>query len=147
MKKLLAILLAAMMLFSLTACGAEQKEEKIDDVQNSSLSDSTDDSSNAETETKSDTSTGDYTWKDYLVDYENWVDEYISVLKKYHENPSDLSILSDYSEMVQETAEWTERSEKLKADIEDASEMLEFSSELLRIASKITAATSELAND
>lgn len=91
MKKLLAILLAAMMLFSLTACGAEQKEEKIDDVQNSSLSDSTDDSSNAETETKSDTSTGDYTWKDYLVDYENWVDEYISVLKKYHENPSDLS--------------------------------------------------------
>lgn len=147
MKKLLAILLTVMMLFSLTACGTEENDEKNAKVENPSLSDNTDTSNVLETENKSDISTGDYTWKDYLVDYEKWVDEYIVILKKHHENPSDLSILSDYSKMVQETAEWAERSEKIKSDIEDTSEMLEFSSELLKIASKITEATNEMVTD
>lgn len=147
MKKLLAILLAVMMLFSLTACGAEGNDGKTAQIENSSISDNTNTSSELETENKSDISTGDYTWKDYLVDYEKWVDDYIVVLKKHHENPSDLSILSDYSKMVQETAEWAERSEKIQSDIEDTSEMLEFSSELLKIASKITEATNEMVNN
>lgn len=147
MKKLLAILLAAMMLFSLTACGTEGNDGKTAQVENSSISDNTDTSTDLETENKSDDSIGDYTWKDYLVDYEKWVDDYIVVLKKHNENPSDLSILSDYSKMVQETAEWAERSEKIKSDIEDTSEMLEFSSELLKIASKITEATNEMVNN
>lgn len=147
MKKLLAILLAAMMLFSLTACGTEGNDGKTAQVENSSISDNTDTSTDLETENKSDDSTGDYTWKDYLVDYEKWVDDYIVVLKKHNENPSDLSILSDYSKMVQETAEWAERSEKIKSDIKDTNEMLEFSSELLKIASKITEATNEMVNN
>ena len=79
-------------------------------------------------------------WRKFLEDYDAWVDDYIEILKKYKENPSDLSILSDYTDMMTELTEWTEETEAMEAELEDASptELAEYSAEILRIAEKIS---------
>ena len=67
---------------------------------------------------------------DNMIDFE--VADYIEIVKKYSENPTDTSILSDYSEMVTELAEWQTEAEELEEELEDVSpeELAEFSAEL-----------------
>ena len=79
-------------------------------------------------------------WKQFLKDYEAWVDDYIVILKKYKENPTDTSILSDYSEMVSELADWSDKADKIELELEDSDAALEYSAELLRIAGKLAEA-------
>lgn len=167
MKKLLAILLAVMMLFSLTACGSDSDKNQADDTEKVSVSQETQDdeggsftnpspykNNSSETssvpqnkKTESNNDSNGYTWQQFLKDYEAWVDEYIVILKKYNENPSDLSILSDYTSMLTKLSEWAERADKMEDEIKDAGEVLEFTSEITRILAKITAATNELVNE
>ena len=72
-----------------------------------------------------------------MVEYEEWVDDYIEIVKKYNNNPSDMSILSDYTEMVSEMTEWTDKADDVELSITDTDEALEYSQELLRIAGKL----------
>ena len=102
-----------------------------------------DDSSVDETtsyETENDTTTDDAEWKQFLKDYEAWVDDYIEIVKKYKDNPSDTTILSDYTEMVSEMADWTEQADEIELELEDTSAAIEYSAELLRIAGKLAEA-------
>lgn len=81
-------------------------------------------------------------WKQFLDDYEDWVDDYIKIVKKYSENPTDTSILSNYTEMVTKLTEWQTKADEMKAELEETSptELAEYSAELLRIAAKISEA-------
>lgn len=85
-------------------------------------------------------STDDAKWKQFLKDYEAWVDDYIAIVKKYKNNPTDMSILSDYTEMVSEMAEWSEKADEIELELEDTDEALEYSKEVLRIAGKLAEA-------
>ena len=60
-------------------------------------------------------------------------------MEKYNENPSDLTLLSKYSELLNEMAEWSEKSDEISDDL-STEEALEFSEELLRIAEKLSSA-------
>ena len=164
MKKLLALLLAVLMILLLVACGAKEKSEdfggtwKVDSIEyegakfsveewnnmeDEDLTDKDDSSvdETASSETENDTTTGDDAeWKQFLKDYEAWVDDYITIVKKYKDNPSDMSILSDYTEMVSEMADWTERADEIELELADTSAALEYSAELLRIAGKLAEA-------
>ena len=82
-------------------------------------------------------------WREFLADYEAWVDGYIAVIKKYKANPSDLSILSEYTSLVTELAEWTEEANDLSNSIVDIEDAAEYSAELMRIAAKIATAAEE----
>jgi hypothetical protein len=42
----------------------------------------------------------------YVKDYGEFVDQYIEVLKKYKANPSDMAIMSDYSELAGKAAKF-----------------------------------------
>ncbi len=98
------------------------------------------DDSTADETTSSDTANDtseDAEWKEFLEDYEVWVDDYIEIVKKYKDNPTDMSILSDYTEMVSEMADWSERADEIELELEDTSAALEYSAELLRIAGKL----------
>lgn len=92
-------------------------------------------------ETKT-TSSNDSSWKEFLGEYEEWVDDYIQIVKKYSENPTDTSILSDYTEMVTDLSEWQIRADEMEEELEEASptEVAEYSAELLKIAAKIAEA-------
>ena len=123
---------------SLVACGAGDKltndststktnavsseiEENIDSIQTDSQENNND---SAE-------------WKEFLKDYENWVDDYIEIVKKQKENPTDLTLLSEYTNMLSELTEWTEKADDISASIKDTDDALEYSKEVLRIAGKL----------
>lgn len=80
----------------------------------------------------------DTEWKEFLADYEAWVDDYIEIVKKYKENPADTSILSDYSAMLSEMSEWTEKADEIELELEDTNAAIEYSAELLRIVAKLS---------
>lgn len=63
----------------------------------------------------------DMSWRQFLKDYEAWVETYVEFTEKYKVNPTDMSLISDYSKFVQQTAEWAEEAEKYQGDLENAS--------------------------
>ncbi len=141
MKKTLALLIVVAAIFSLTACGNKTTPTKESASNNEAVSVTSDDTSsesNAETAGSSD----EAEWRQFLKDYEAWVDDYIEIVKKYKANPSDTSILSDYTEMTSKVVEWSEKADEIASELEDTSAALEYSKELLRIAEKLEKATS-----
>ncbi len=96
---------------------------------------------NEETTTE-ETSSNNKEWKAFLDDYSEWVDEYVKITKKYSENPTDMSILSDYTDTLTELTEWKEKSDDVAEELEEASpsEVAEYTSELLKITAKIAEA-------
>ncbi len=86
-------------------------------------------------------SADDAEWKQFLEDYEAWVDDYIEIVKKYKENPTDISILSDYTEMVSDMADWSERANEVQKELENSpTATVEYAAELARIAAKLAEA-------
>lgn len=138
MKKLVSIALALVLIVALSACGAEKTTN---DVINNSIDNEVSTSNMASGDTSSET-TSNIEWREFLKEYEEWVDKYIEVLKKYKSNPSDMSILSDYTEMMTELTEWSEKADDMQADLENASpkELAEYSKEVARIATKLAEA-------
>ena len=165
MKKLLAMLLAVLLVFSLTACGnnSDAPDEKVDatgtvssvysDENTQEETEANAESEKEEEEPKteeskptevSEESKSDSEWRQFLKDYEKWVDDYIAFMKKYKENPSDLTLLSEYSKMLTDMSEWAEKADKIELELSDTSESLEFSAELLKIAAKLTEAGAQM---
>ena len=81
-------------------------------------------------------------WKEFLADYEAWVDNYVEIAKKYSENPTDMSILSDYTNMMTELNEWQTKATDVQNELQEASpaEAAEYAAEVARIAAKIAEA-------
>ena len=124
MKKIISTVLTLTLVLALAACGANTTNIE------SNNNDVVQETSNT---TK---------WKDFINEYEEWVDDYIEITEKYKANPSDLSILSDYTDMMAELTEWTTKTEDMEKELEgaSASELAEYSSELARIAGKLAEA-------
>ncbi len=64
----------------------------------------------------------------FLDSYEEFVDKYCDILTKYYENPTDLSILAEYTGIMQEYAEFADKVEAYdssKMSTEDAAYYLE----------------------
>ena len=76
-----------------------------------------------------DEGTGDC--EQFCSDYEEFADEYVAFMKKYKSNPSDPSILSEYSDMISKAAEMQESSTDCSADVNVAARI---SKALARIA-------------
>ena len=53
---------------------------------------------------------------EYLKGYEKFMDKYIALLKKYKANPTDASILTDYTSMVTEAQDWATKTADCAAD-------------------------------
>ena len=71
------------------------------------------------TEAKTDELRADF--KAAMDSYEEYMDEYVDFMKKYQKNPSDLTLLAQYAEMMSKYAELTENFEKWESeDMNDA---------------------------
>ena len=170
MKKTLAFLLTAIAVVSLYACGSKEigeifgasskneTVEKVDTVgkaatdTKAATSATTEAVTTTTVEAQTTTKAPDITtsvtppsidntaWKQFLKDYEAWVDSYIAIVSKYKANPTDVSIFSDYSKMISEMSDWSESADELDAQLQDTAAYLEYSSELIRIAGKIAEA-------
>lgn len=72
----------------------------------------------------------------FIKDYEQFVDSYIKILKKYKKNPSDASIIAEYSDVVQKAAEMQTNA----SNCTDA----KYTAKLANIATKMAKAAAEL---
>jgi len=126
MKTLFAILLSFILTLSLVGCNNSAGESNI--IKN-----------NSEIENVGkDTKENNEKWKNFLNDYENWVDEYVEFMKKYKENPTDLSLLKDYADLAKETLQWSDKAENIKLELENDTEALsEYINALSGITTKI----------
>lgn len=84
-------------------------------------------------------SSGNSDWKQFLKDYEAWMDSYIEFMKKYKNNPSDTKLISEYGKFMGETAEWAEKSKKYEDKLKEmsADDFNEYMQTVTRILEKI----------
>jgi hypothetical protein len=78
--------------------------------------------------------------EEFLDAYEEFMDEYIKVLKKYSEDPTDMTILSEYTSSMAKVSEWSEKAESL----EDCMKNKKFVKKYTAIQMKIANALSEI---
>ena len=152
MKKNLLLLLVACTLMSLclifvscdidkpaTSDSTTQSESNKTDAENESESNKTD----VENEIKDPGIGG---WRNFIVEYEALVDEYLIVKKKVEENPSDYKALAEQLTLIEKLGTMTDRMNEISAAFEAQSEsgsyeyiaeMMEYSDELSRISQKM----------
>lgn len=82
--------------FSVSSTIKEKEEPTV------SSTESSDNSSASSDESTSASSSSDC--DQFITDYEEFVSSYIAILKKYKANPTDMSILTEYSEMASKAA-------------------------------------------
>lgn len=142
MKKAISIILALFIVASITACGVNDVSTSGDGTTDpketvSVVEEGTSGESVSEETAGKEEKNDDAPWKKFLKEYEDWVDNYIAVLNKYKEDPTELSVLSDYSKMIADLADWTGRIEDVQDSIMDVDDAVEYSKEILRIAAKL----------
>ena len=105
MKHILPI--AAILLFSF-ACGSKSSDAPADAAgsieQLDGASDEGTSNANSQPETPSDDPCDQF-----LTEYEDWTNRYLEILRQYKQNPSDMSMIQKFTEMANETTQWTER--------------------------------------
>jgi hypothetical protein len=52
----------------------------------------------------------------FLRDYEGWVKNYITLIKRFQQNPKDKTIIADYQIMVGQIGQWDNRSRQCIKD-------------------------------
>jgi len=69
----------------------------------------------------------------FIKDYESFVNNYITILKKYKKNPSDASILSEYTEMMQKAVEMQSNASNC-SDAKYATKLMELANKMATVA-------------
>ena len=78
-------------------------------------------------------------WEEFLDEYEDWVDEYIAFMKKYTDNPMDLSLVADYGKLMAEYSDWASKTADFSDDLSDA-DALKYIDRLNKINIKLASA-------
>ena len=107
--------------------GAETKVEETASTEENIKNDKTD-------------NTSDEDWRQFLKEYELWVDDYVSFMKKYSENPTDASFSADYAKLMSKISEWNEKAKNIENSLKDASPevLAEYYETLNRILKKMS---------
>lgn len=90
-------------------------------------------SSSSSDKVSSDNSGGDC--DAFLADYEDFMNKYIEVLKKYKDDPTDTGILADYTSLMSEASTWASKTADCASDAK-------FAAKFAAIQSKIAKALS-----
>ncbi|MGB1103320.1 MAG: DUF6591 domain-containing protein [Crocinitomicaceae bacterium] len=144
MKKQL-LTFAAISTMILASCGGSNEVESdldslldeiemTDETENETVMDK-DDESESNTEITDDSSSSDE-WDSVLDDYESYVDDYVAIIKKQKENPADMSIMTEYQELMQKGTEWSTKMSEMSSNFgpEQLSRMQEIQAKLSEAA-------------
>jgi len=88
-------------------------------------------------ESSSDADSGDYSWRQFMTDYEAWVDSYVAFMKKYKENPTDTTLMTEAAQLMTESSQWAEKVEQWDPGTMTPSESAEYMAILNRIHEKL----------
>jgi hypothetical protein len=115
MKKMILISVIISALFLLTSCGSNKEEakEKTDVEQKTTK---TNQEEEVEEVDISEGQTMSQNCDEFLVEYEKFMQEYIVILKKYQENPSNPAFMTEYMEIAKEAEDWDNKSADCEND-------------------------------
>lgn len=89
------------------------------------------------TEEKKDNNSIDPEFKAAMDSYEEFFDEYVTIMKKYKANPTDMSILSDYAKYMGQYADMMQKFEKWENEVLNAAEAAYYVDVQARITKKL----------
>lgn len=143
MKRALVVIFTLTMVLSLAACDKKTETASAENSGTGAVETVQPDQETAVPEEKPEQKepgpAADEGWKAFLKDYEAWVDSYVEATKKYQENPSDITLLSEYTKLLGQVAEWAEKADTYKEELEAAPEMLaEYLKTMERILEKLS---------
>lgn len=107
---------------------SNNNEDKTSEPEESSTSPSTSNSSSTNS-----------SWREVLNDYEAWVDEYVTFMKKYkNASSSDMAaMMNDYTKLLNQQKEWTDKLSSLRGKL-SSSDLTEYLNTLARINQKLS---------
>ena len=129
---LLALLLAAGMV--LAGCG---KKASRDESSFSSAADTAPEETSLSASSASTASTVD--WEKALNDYEKIVDECVTFMKKFKDNPTDISLVTKSASIMEKAQKAAESMEELGDKLSDA-DLAKFTERYEKLAEKMSAA-------
>lgn len=141
MKKIIVGIIAVILVLALFGCGggdsapAENESEPAETVEME-----TEESEPADTaEEASDTDSGLLSpeFKKTMDDYEAWFDHYCEVMKKYQDNPSDLELMSEMTDLLSEETEMLEQMENMDQSQMNSAELAYYIEVTARIEKKL----------
>lgn len=155
MKKLLSLLLVTAMLLSLAACdiGAPDTNKPQnpttaptdaptlpsdeETTPEPTVAEETTPEPTADEANKTDDNTIGKEFKAAMDSYEKFIDEYVTILKKYQKDPTDLSILTDYAKYMGEYADMMQKFEKWENEDLNAAETAYYLEVQTRVTKKL----------
>lgn len=140
------LLIMSLMLMTLTACGGSDSsepagEDGIDTETTETIDTESEDSESADEEAADSGDSDDGVlspeFKKTMDDYEAWFDHYCEVMKKYEENPSDLELLSEMTDLLTEETEMLEQMENMDESEMNTAELAYYIEVTARIEKKL----------
>jgi len=138
-KTFLTIAMAAFFSFGMISCGGGSEEATSDETTteettDEGTSDEATESEATEEEASSDESTSGTDCNKWLDDYEAYMDDYVALVKKYQANPTDMTIMQEYTSMAQKAQSMSSSAP------EDCAGDAAFAARLAKISAKMSAA-------
>lgn len=146
MKKILSVFVLALVLASCgdstETAGDNDSDSTKNDVESSTTEvdpvaeDESNYSSDEDEMETSDESSASDEWNEVLDGYEDYVSDYVAIIKKQKEDPSDMTIMNEYLELMQKGTAWTTKMSEMSSDfgVEQVTRMLEIQSKLATAA-------------
>ncbi|MCL2866074.1 MAG: hypothetical protein FWE25_11125 [Lachnospiraceae bacterium] len=120
MKKLL-LLLAMMLLSAAVLVGCGGSDNGASDTGNGTNNETTEE-------------TGDDSWREVIRDYEAMMNRYIDLLERAQDDPADIELITEITDMMPEIIEWETRLAELEGTLSgnDLAEFIEIQNGLLQ---------------
>ena len=140
MKKILIGIIAVILVLALFGCGggdsapAENESEPAETVEMENEEEPAD---AAEEASDADSGVLSPEFKRTMDDYEAWFDHYCEVMKKYQDNPSDLELMSEMTDLLSEETEMLEQMENMDQSQMNSAELAYYIEVTARIEKKL----------
>lgn len=144
MKKILVAIIAIVLVLALFGCGGDksapaEEPEATETVEMET--EETEPADTAEETTDGDSSTDSGVlspeFKKTMDDYEAWFDHYCEVMKKYQDNPSDLELMSEVTDLLSEETTMLEQMENMDQSEMNSAELAYYIEVTARIEKKL----------
>ena len=149
-KRWIVLLIIGLLVLAGVACGGsgsseeEPAETGTETTENNDAEDEDTavEEADAEDDADADSDSGDSAllspeFKKTMDDYEAWFDHYCEVMKKYQENPSDLGLLSEMSDLMAEETTMLDQMENMDESEMNAAELAYYLEVTARIEKKL----------
>ena len=147
LKKILAMLLAFVMMLSLTACGGNKptdndaepddgkKHERVtEEPEETEETEETEEPAEEPTEEPEEVSAD---FRDVMDEYEKFIDKYVKFMKKYEKEGRPLSMLSEYTELMTQYSEFAETMAAYNGDNLSAADYAYYIEVMGRVSQKL----------